>query len=449
MKFETIKNKKYFLYVLIIGIILFITMVVSASLTEYKITESIKIASGNIKQIKNNKKLAIYIKEEGASTYTNTDTIPESGYILNSEESYCEVNGSNINAIISYDMNSKTISITPLESRGTKCFLYFDEYIPSAKDQILANITNITSRTNFNTAITAQTTGTIYEAEDDDGTTYYFAGNPTDNWIKFAGLYWRIIRINGDGTIRMIYSGTDATGTLMQLSNTSAFNSNAPAYQADNMYVGYMYTSGNVHGLGTSSTIKGVLDTWYKNNLSSYSSHIDTNAGFCGDRQPSTSSTTINGSGGTGTTMTYYGALVRMASALQPTFKCGYKDSNGKQLDLYTINGANKGNNALTYPVGLITGDEVAYAGGVLLETTGNFYLRTNSNYWTMSPYGLILSERQAHVLYVPGGAAASWGLNYGIVTATMGVRPVINLRADTKFKEGTTGTSTNPYEVI
>jgi len=444
MKFETIKNKKYFLYVLIIGIILFITMVVSASLTEYKITESIKIASGNIKQIKNNKKLAIYIKEEGASTYTNTDTIPESGYILNSEESYCEVNGSNINAIISYDMNSKTISITPLESRGTKCFLYFDEYIPSAKDQILANITNITSRTNFNTAITAQTTGTIYEAEDDDGTTYYFAGNPTDNWIKFAGLYWRIIRINGDGTIRMIYQGSlaNTTGTGTQLSNQSVFNSSA----YDNMYVGYLYSMYNGHGLGTKSTILvNSLEPWYTSNLSNYAGYIDQNAGFCGDRQSSTSNSSINGMGGTGTTRTYYGAQIRnsgVSGTKKPTFKCEYKDNNGTQLDLYTKSGSPKGNQALTVPIGLITNDEAEYAG----RGTGsnqNYYLYTNQNYWTMTPYDF------ANDLAVVNTIGTDGGIYGNSVNRSYGVRPVINLRADVTFKEGTTGTSTNPYEVI
>ena len=85
------------------------------------------------------------------------------------------------------------------------------------------------------------TTGVIYKAQDDWGDTYYFAGNPTDNWVKFANFYWRIIRINGDGSIRMIYQGTSAntTGTGTQL-QTNVFNS---SYNRSE-YVGYMYTSG-------------------------------------------------------------------------------------------------------------------------------------------------------------------------------------------------------------
>ena len=105
----------------------------------------------------------------------------------------------------------------------------------------------------------------------------------------------------------MIYNGTSTstTGTGTQI-RTSAFNS---GYN-DNMYVGYMYQSGQVHGLNTSSTIKGILDTWYQNNLTGVTEKIDGNAGFCGDRTPSTSSSTSNGKGGTGTTQTYYAVYI-------------------------------------------------------------------------------------------------------------------------------------------
>ena len=133
----------------------------------------------------------------------------------------------------------------------------------------------------------------------------------------------------------MIYQGTSAntTGTGTQ-AGTSAFNS----ARNDNMYVGYMYTSGSVHGTGTNSAIKGVLDTWYQNNLSSYTNDLSGNAGFCGDR------TLYNG---TGTTLIYYGAFNRLNTNKVPTFECT-SDS-----DLYTTSESKDGNRALTYPIGL------------------------------------------------------------------------------------------------
>ena len=248
---------------------------------------------------------------------------------------------------ISYDFNTKTLNVTPITTKGTKCYLYFNEYVPTAGEQLLANYSTMLTRTNFSSTLTDITTGTIYKSVnssqyDNDGEVYYFAGNPTDNWVRFAGFYWRIIRINGNGSIRMIYQGTSAntTGTGTQIA-TSTFNS---SYD-NNMYVGFKYTSGNAHGTGTDSTIKDVLDSWYQSNLSSYASSIDGNAGFCGDR------TTSNG-GGTGTTQTYYAAYNRLFKNKTPTFKCS------NISDLYTISGSSDGNRALTYPIGLITADE-------------------------------------------------------------------------------------------
>ena len=122
-------------------------------------------------------------------------------------------------------------------------------------EEVLANATTQSTRTDFSTVVTNTTTGTIYYADTSKGRTYYFAGNSTDNWVRWAGFYWRIIRINEDGTIRMIYQGTAAntTGSNTQ-TQTSAFNS---SYN-NNMYVGYMYQSNQPHGLTSSSTIKGL-----------------------------------------------------------------------------------------------------------------------------------------------------------------------------------------------
>ena len=200
------------------------------------------------------------------------------------------------------------------------------------------------------------------------------------------------------------------------------------------MYVGYMYQSNQVHGLISSSTIKGVLDQWYQNNLTSVSDKIDGNAGFCGDRQPSTSDTSSNGSGGTGTTITYYGAFIRLYTNKAPTFEC----SNSS--DLYTTSGSEYGNKALTYPIGLISADEVAYAGGVYGNSNSSYYLYTNQYYWTMSPS--YFSGTHANVFRV------SWdgSLYNDIVNGTFGVRPVINLKADVQLTGS--GTSTDPYQV-
>ena len=280
------------------------------------------------------------------------------------------------------------------------------------------------------------------------GITYYYTGNP-NNWVQFAGFYWRIIRINGDGTIRMIYQGAadsetpdndNITGTGTQI-GTSAFNSSSN----NNMYVGFKYTQNEVHGTKTNSTILGTdtstdtktLNGWYRANLLEYANYIDGNAGFCGDRTPSTSESNSNGSGGTGTTITYYGAYIRLVTNNNPSLQCS--DSG----DIYTTTDSSTGNKSLTYPIGLITADEVILAGIPYYEDgrSQSNYLYTNVNYLTMSPFWY---NNYASVFYVD-----SYGFLSEIFVTRIdyGVRPVINLRADVSISSGD-GSASNPYVI-
>ena len=316
-----------------------------------------------------------------------------------------------------------------------------------AGDVILAHYQTVLTRDDFSTTVTNTTTGTIYKSAnesqyDDFGEVYYFAGNPTDNWFYFGGYYWRIVRINGDGTIRLIYNGTGTsqTGNSTMINTSQRFNS---SYN-NNMYVGYMYTQNEVHGLTTNSSIKTTLDSWYIDNLKDeYAEYLDGNAGFCGDRTPYSGS-------GTGTTQTYYAASNRLASSKNPSFKC--TDSQ----DLYTTPGSSEGNGALKVtpgdndstptPIGLITADEVAFAGGVVGSNNTSYYLYNNAYYWTMSPYAFTSSSRSAHVFVVYSNGTHG-DLDYDYVDDTYGVRPVINLRSDVQITG--TGSTSDPFKVV
>ena len=293
---------------------------------------------------------------------------------------------------------------------------------------------------------TATTDEGMYAAEDDNGTTYYYRGAVNDNWFEFGTnssgqpLYWRIIRINGDGSIRLIYNGTSTatTGNTTMIETDQAFNT---SYN-NNAYVGYMYESGQVHGLVESSDIKKELDEWYIDNLVDEAEYLDGNAGFCGDRTSTTSSSGApNNTGGTGTTTTYYGARYRLSINKTPSFKCTYEDASGVKQDLYTTNGSSKGNKALSNPIGLISADEVAFAGGVNGSSNSSYYLYNNANYWTMSP-SYYRSGFGANVFIVSSDGT----LNYDRVYSTDGVRPVINLKSAIAITgSGTTG---DPFKV-
>ena len=260
------------------------------------------------------------------------------------------------------------------------------------------------------------------------GTTYYYTGNP-NNWIQLGGFYWRIIRINGDGTIRMIYAGANFSSTNDDTIGTSAFNS---TYN-NNAYVGYMYTSGQVHGTGTNSTILNALNSWYASNLADEAEYLDGNSGFCGDR------TVISGTG-TGIKSTEYGAYIRLHNK-------GISDSNPSlqcdSYDVYTTTDSSSGNKSLQYPIGLVTADEAALTGITYNNANTGSYLYTGQWYWTMTPYHYA-GNAGAYVFRVdPNGTLNGRFLVNGVY----GVRPVINLRADVSLTG--TGTTTDPFKVV
>ena len=301
----------------------------------------------------------------------------------------------------------------------------------TGSEYILSHYDTILTRNDFSETVENTTTGTIYKSldesqYDEDGEVYYFAGAPTDNWVSFAGFYWRIIRINGDGSIRLIYNGTDTTqtGESTMIDGSQSFNSSYDRSQ----YVGYMYRSGHQqHGNTDNSVVKTVVDNWYNNNLKSYEEFISIEAGFCGDRE------VANGYewSTTGSTHNYAG-YERLVTNKTPMLKCG------NNADLYTIGGSSTGNHALTNPIGLITADEVAMAGGVYGNVNNNYYLYNGEYYWTMTPS----KYPDANVFYVWSNGSFS----HANVASMYGVRPVINLAYDVEITGS--GTSSDPFVV-
>ena len=404
----------------------------------------------------------------------------------------------------------------------------------------------------------------LYAAPDDQGTSYVFRGNVSNNNVLFGGYYWKVLRTNGDGSIRLIFNGAaaNATGNDTAIANnangygtTYAFN---PVHPGPT-YVGYMYnenatswesnatTDGNwteetvyywaaktdfdeltddygtywklksgastiqkklkemttddftnygytckgtaatstcrvlfhVHSrsgvtssqssyitMSPNTTDKSVVDTnnkesnakkqlekWYAEKLAtktnagkSVTAYIVDNT-FCNDRSilnPYTKgSYTLNNSYNSGyllTNHTYYAARSRLVEASQgnksATLLCANNNDKFSKTAAY-------GNAKLSYPVGLITADEFALAGGKFNEKNERFYLRTNGYYWTMSPSNFNSSYANAHEFNVyPSGMMLS--IN---VTLSNGLRAVINLSSETLITQGD-GTIDNPYEL-
>jgi hypothetical protein len=188
----------------------------------------------------------------------------------------------------------------------------------------------------------------MYAAADDYGTSYYFRGAVNNNRVSFAGFYWRIIRINGDNSIRMIYTGTTAptesqavvmtgTGTEINSGSIYSFNTNTSIE-----YVGYKFEFLNNHGTTNDSNIKIAIDTWYSNNLTGYTTKI-ADVVYCGDRNSTGNVSTTN-----------FEAYVRIETYKAPILTCS------NISDAYTVSDSTHGNASLTYPIALLTADEVA-----------------------------------------------------------------------------------------
>ena len=246
------------------------------------------------------------------------------------------------------------------------------------------------------------------------GTSYYYTGKP-NNWIQFARFYWRVIRINGDGSIRMIYQGTSAneTGEGTQI-GTSTFNSS----NNNKTYVGLVYDGTNQHGYGTNSTIMNTLNNWYNGNLASYEEqYIDTGIGFCSDRNMA-SGYNFNSSD-----IIYYAAYDRIN--VGASLQCNSEDILSKD------------NGKMPNSIGLLTSDEYVLAGN------GNSYLDVGIDYWTMSPYYFEnYGVAFVFVVYSGGGLIDYWG-----VDGIWGVRPVINLRSDIPITGS--GTTSDPFRLV
>ena len=303
-------------------------------------------------------------------------------------------------------------------------------------------------------AISTASEALLASAEDNNGTSYYFRGAVKNNYVEFANKCWRIVRVGGDGSVKLILHNDNTTGAAnpCDAANNSAsaafarysgttYTSKFNEKYDDNAYVGFKYgtvgasTYDATHANTNKSTILTNLETWYTNNLKTYESVID-NSVWCNDKTNVTD-TSYNPWGYSNVTglgyakhVTYYGATQRLvgtsgsAGGTGPSLKC-----NG---ELSKINSK----------VGLITADELAFAGYAYNISNTTTYLQENATdtyWWSLSPN--YFSGVSASVWLV-SGSYGYFASNY--VNGADGVRPSISLKSTTNVTGE--GTSSTPY---
>ena len=350
---------------------------------------------------------------------------------------------------------SKWVLTTSGITKGsTKCNAVFNKKLTFA-ETILANNEVKTPITTPGAAISTADEALLASAEDNNGTSYYFRGAVTNNYVEFANKCWRIVRVGGDGSVKLILHNDNTAGAAnpCDAANNSkdaafarysgetyksAFNTN----YNDNAYVGFKYGTVGAgdyaltHANTNKSTILTNLEAWYeKNNLKNYEKVIADTV-WCNDKTNVTDTSfnpygysNVNGLG-YGTNVTYYGATQRLVSTsgsaggTGPSLKC-----NG---ELSKINSK----------VGLITADELALAGYAAGTGNTTTYLQENATdtyWWSLSPNSF--DGVGAGVWYVSGGKG-----NFGNsgVNGTRGVRPSISLKSTTNVTGE--GTSSSPF---
>ena len=320
---------------------------------------------------------------------------------------------------------------------------------PTFAETILAKNEVKTPITTPGAAISTASEALLASAEDDYGTSYYFRGAVTNNYVQFANKCWRIVRVGGDGSVKLILHNDNTAGAAnpCDAANNSAsaafarysgetYKSAFNSSYNDNAYVGFKYgtpsssTYEATHANTNNSTILTNLETWYTNNLKTYESVIDDTV-WCNDKTNVTDtsydpwSITPNGLG-YAKNVTYYGATQRLVgtSGTGPSLKC-----NGEL-------------SKITSKVGLITADELALAGYAYGSGNITTYLQENATdtyWWSLSPYGF--DGGSADVWYVNGSVGSF--VNYD-VDDTDGVRPSISLKSTTNVTGE--GTSSSPY---
>lgn len=439
---------------------IFILFFVSINLS--KETEEVEITG---------KMLSVMIENEhGEYEKSSSDTLPKN-MLLDIDNTYC-INGSDIlydpslgQVVIDNNISDKCVlyfkelSHGPfasliLENNGGIDFIKlkespdfnkaaisesdYDNYSSWCNDSGYCDITRVTKNENG-----------MYVIDENDGKSYYFRGYVDNNWVIFGEengepIYWRIVRIEGNGNVKLIYSGTTApsssesfvmTGTKTQASSTSTYqnitsmlNDGKLLYQSVEG-VGYVYEDGVLHGSESSSLIKSFTENWYNNNLSLFSDYIAPHE-TCIDRTIYTRE---------GLAWDYTFTRYSVQDIIDDAHYYGATKRLWRVANTNPILSCDENDDSLLLDVSLITVDEVSLAGGLSNLYNSSFYLYTGVYYWTISPY--YFDGTNAYVFRVN----SSGNISYNNIVYSRGVRYVISLDSTVDVVSGN-GTYNNPY---
>ena len=346
----------------------------------------------------------------------------------------------NLSELKSYDSSDIGKYTCNSNSTSGQCTTMYK--INSVTDTTVNNVDTYSRSANYNTITKADQYGStstsvltsesgVYKTEDDDGESYYFRGKIDNNYVSFANNIWRIVRINGDGSIRLIHASDIGTSKFnlarkvgYTYDNESECTKESPCISDYNKETSAFANNKTA----TDSVVKTYLEDWYINNLKDYDDKINL-SNFCNDTTITSTNAIENA--------TYYGGHNRILKLKQPSLKCPNPS---------TTDGGN-----YKLKIGLLTADEINYAGlsyRQITTTSSNTskiadktnYLYYSRTWYSMTPHRS--NSTSSYMLYVSSGRMSN-----NDVTGSQYIRPVINLKSDIQITGGD-GTETNPYVV-
>ena len=346
----------------------------------------------------------------------------------------------NLSEVKSYDSSDVGKYTCNSNSTSGQCTAMYK--INSVTDTTVNNVDTYSRSANYNTITKADQYGStstsvltsesgVYKTEDDDGESYYFRGKIDNNYVSFANNIWRIVRINGDGSIRLIHASDIGTSKFnlarkvgYTYDNESECTKESPCISDYNKETSAFANNKTA----TDSIVKTYLEDWYINNLKDYDDKINL-SNFCNDTTITSTNAIRNA--------TFYGGNNRILKLKQPSLKCPNPS---------TTDGGN-----YKLKIGLLTADEINYAGlsyRQITTTSSNTskiadktnYLYYSRTWYSMTPHRS--NSTSSYMLYVSSGRMSN-----NDVTGSQYIRPVINLKSDIQITGGD-GTETNPYVV-
>ena len=350
--------------------------------------------------------MTVLFKETGSNQNSNMGAIFGGVLQINSNGQYKYTKPSVANVLFDFDAAQSDAGIS------------FGNTSDGCSKQTYNSSTNEYECSSYNAT---QVTNGLYYTSDTSKTengevVYYYRGAVTNNYLVFGNYCWRIVRTVEDGSVRLRYGGTPTqngetytcpqTGTAVNIATGQQYHTSSN----NKSYVNYK-----------TSSIRTTVENWYRDNIwkngqNTKVTNLIADTPYCNDMSEPTTN--------------YFGAYDRLQTNKSPQYKCP------SSTYAYTVA---KGD--ITYPVGLLTADEVAYAGGVWGKINTSYYLYTREAYWIMSPSYFSGSNARVFSVYSIGS------LNQDFEDNPSAAVPAVSLKPEATVKRGT-GAYNDPFVI-